>query len=1222
MKNFNAMPRLENSDSKASLIAFIIFLICCLLSFQMQAQSQNAQQIAERYLHKNTQELGLTKSDISEIKITDNYTDDHNGLTHIYVQQQYEGLDIVGANLGLHFQNENEMLHVSNRLFKRVNQRLGSSTLNISALQAVRSAATDLELNIQTPLEVVEAPKGKNQLQVISKSNIAMENILAKLVYLPLEDGTLRLAWEVQLYTTDAQHYWLSYVDAAEGKVLTKRDLVISCTFEHHNHAVGQACNHHEVAVPKTAEAFAGSLKAETSAFNGNFYRVYDAPVETPNHGGRSLVYTNGDPIASPYGWHYDGTLQYIITKGNNVYAYEDQSGANAGTPAIGGINPLQPLNFDFPLDLNQEPASYKDAAVTNLFYWNNLIHDIFYHYGFTEKAGNFQTDNLGKGGLGNDAVMAEAQDGGGTNNANFLTLPDGAPGRMQMYLWSSNAPADLVHLDQSSTYPGGGISFNAIKAAFGPEIDQTGVSGELVLVEANVNAQVGCNSCGCGTDLGVGLPPNNDVNGKIVLIDRGDCSFIEKAMGAQLGGAIGVIVANNIPGAGPIAMGGDETGNLIVIPAVMISYEDGLELKDELSLGSVDIALKRLDPVPPLKDGDLDNGIITHEYGHGISTRLTGGPSSTCLSGDEQAGEGWSDYFALMVTMTAADLADAGNSGRGIGTYVFDEPVTGNGIRPARYARDMTVNPYTYADINNAEISVPHGVGFIFCTALWDMTWNLIDAHGFDSDVVNGNGGNNLALQLVIDGLKLQPCAPTFLESRDAILAADQALTGGANQCLIWEAFAKRGMGFSASSGSNSRGDEIEAFDLPVICNNSITFSKEASHSQVENGQVITYTLTATNNGSTTATGVIIADPIPAGSNYVSGSANDGGQLVGNIVTFNAVSLSAGQSASRTFQVTVNTSSETNILFQDDMEDGMAPWSATPGVNMWTLSPGEAHSGNFAWFAADPDNFSNQLLTISSGVALPANAELRFWHKFDTEATFDGGVVEFSNDGGTTWYDLGPLMTQNGYNDFIPLANNPLVNGFAFGGYSGGWIETAANLSGFANQTILIRFRFASDVLTPKTGWWVDDVLIAQTPTFVNNTASYTTGQGLSGQASASTLVVSSASAALNSPENTLDQPVIDLQPTTLENTDFNILAYPNPAQEVVHINLEGTIGDNAQLRLVNVQGQTVYGQRLSADDNNSISLNISQHPVGIYMLQVQDDKNFKTIRIAIERL
>ena len=78
---------------------------------------------------------------------------------------------------------------------------------------------------------------------------------------------------------------------------------------------------------------------------------------------------------------------------------------------------------------------------MTNLFYWNNIIHDVQYQYGFDEAGGNFQVNNYGSGGAGNDGVQAEAQDGGGTNNANFGTPPDGQRPRMQMYVWTAPTP-------------------------------------------------------------------------------------------------------------------------------------------------------------------------------------------------------------------------------------------------------------------------------------------------------------------------------------------------------------------------------------------------------------------------------------------------------------------------------------------------------------------------------------------------------------------------------------------------------------------------------------------------------------------------------------------------------------------------------------------------------------------------------------------------------------
>ncbi|MCP4246242.1 MAG: hypothetical protein GY778_04260, partial [bacterium] len=118
--------------------------------------------------------------------------------------------------------------------------------------------------------------------------------------------------------------------------------------------------------------------------------------------------------------------------------------------------------------------------------------------------------------------------------------------------------------------------------------------------------------------------------------------------------------------------------------------------------------------------------------------------------------------------------------------------------------------------------------VGFVWATMLWDMTWKLIDEYGFNADIYGHwtTGGNNLALQLVMDGMKFQPCNPGFVDARDAILAADDALTGtggfftGVNQCTIWNSFAVRGLGFGADQGDVDRIDDgTQAFDLPPAC-------------------------------------------------------------------------------------------------------------------------------------------------------------------------------------------------------------------------------------------------------------------------------------------------------------------------------------------------------------------------------------------------------------------
>ena len=217
-----------------------------------------------------------------------------------------------------------------------------------------------------------------------------------------------------------------------------------------------------------------------------------------------------------------------------------------------------------------------------------------------------------------------------------------------------------------------------------------------------------------------------------------------------------------------------------------------------------------------PPRDGALDHGIVVHELTHGLTQRLTGGPGTTsCLNNAEQPGEGWSDWYALMLTMEPGDI---GPDPRGIATYVLGQPPDGPGLRPVPYTTDFLVNDYTYGDTRT--LPVPHGTGFVWGTILWEVAWDLIATHGFDPDLYDADGGagNQLILNLVTEGMKLQPCSPGFVDARDAILAADQALYGGAHTTLLWTAFARRGLGFSASQGSpNTNADNQEAFDVPT---------------------------------------------------------------------------------------------------------------------------------------------------------------------------------------------------------------------------------------------------------------------------------------------------------------------------------------------------------------------------------------------------------------------
>ena len=1106
-----------------------------------------AQTAARAYLQANRAGLGLTAADLADVVARDEYVSAPSGLRHLYLQQRHAGVEVDGAVLAVTLSPANAVLSVGNRFVGGLAGRVNAATPTVPAVQAVATAAASRGLTPTVPFAPLSAA-------FVSDGGVAKGSIPVRLVYARRPDGALRLAWEVGIYTRDEQHYWSVHVDAASSAVLDVTDRVINDAFgggpavETDAHlsawtagptprplgalgtravfgpfvaALGAPRSGAARSGPPYADRAAAPLAGPiagplASAFAAaGSYRVFDRPVESPLHGARTLVTTAGDPTASRLGWHHDGTAAYTITKGNNVWATTDSLGAEVGLSPDGGAG----LAFDFPLDLTRQPGAYSNAALTNLFYWNNLVHDVFYRYGFTEAAGNFQQTNFGLGGAEGDGVLAQAQDGGGTNNANFLTLTDGVPGRMQMYLWQPSLPATL----RLNTPAGIAGDYLALEAGFGPALSDPGLTRDVVYA-------VPANGCGFTppTTLPAGfLPKPFDnavaVNGRIALVDRGGCAFVEKVANAQLSGAAGVIVVNNVPGAAPITMGSsspapagpDPIGSTILIPSVMVTFETGAAIKANLPVPGGNATMLRVGGPVPLRDGDLDNAIVTHEYGHGISTRLTGGPSKTgsCLANEEQGGEGWSDWFALMMTM---DASDAESRARGVGTYVVFEGTDGLGIRPARYSTDLGVNPYTYGDVTNPEVSVPHGVGFIWATMLWEVTWRFVERYGFDPDLQHGTGGNNRAIQLVMDALKLQPCSPGFVDARNAILAADKLTNGGADQDLLWAAFAKRGLGYSAVQGSSDDlTDNTEAFDLPPTQAGALTLSRAGTPDPVTNGTVLTHTLTVTNGTGAALTGVVLRDTLDARTVYLAGSASDGGTAADTVVTFPAFPLAAGATATRSYRVFVATAGGSTVLFQDSMEGGGGNWTASGVGANWALGTADAHSPTHAWFAVDPDGPSQQELRLNTPVALGPGTVLSFWHRYATEATFDGGVVELSTDGGTTWTDLGPFMTQNGYDGPIPAANNPLLpDRPAFHGGSGGFVQTLVDLSSFSGQSALVRFVFASDAATGATGWYVDDVALVRTPVSVAAHGRAVAAEGDAARAEAETFVLAAPAA------------------------------------------------------------------------------------------------------------
>ena len=787
-----------------------------------QAAAGDALEVALAYVNANPADLGVTSADVSDLRATSTVLSKHSGVTHVNLNQLFQSLEVFGAHATVNVAADGRVIFAAGA-FVRDLRATGPADAVLDAADAVEAAAAGLDLAEPVNLRILEQDDGE---ALVSSGGISHAAIPARLGWQPTKDG-LRLAWQVTIDDSSAAHLWNAAVDARTGKLLDSADWTSHDSLENLStlSRVGSTSIVSTSSVPFPPNP----------VLDGSSYSVYQLPTESPNDRDRANVQNPADGLASPFGWHdTNGAAgaEFTITRGNNAHAYLDQDDneqQDFGGSPDGGAG----LDFDFPIDLAEHAQFYRDAVVANLFYTCNAFHDILYRYGFDEVSGNFQASNYGRGGLGGDYVRCEAQDGSGTNNANFSTPAEptatGGVPRMQMYLWPGSTTT--FGLQNQVSIMGVG-DFGAGWARFGPPATNAGVSGQLVLVNDGVaTGPVGTVTDGC--ESLVGFPA-----GAIAVIDRANtpppppndqppvCTFLQQTMNAQAAGAVAVVIVDNTTGNAP-TMGGTFTATGPTIPTVSVTQTDGAAIKAGLpSAGTV----RKTPGRPGIRDGDIENGIIFHEYGHGLSIRLTGGPAVNCLSGNEQAGEGWSDFIAIS-TMLDPSLDDP-QGPRGMGPYALFQPNRqGNGIRPRPYSRNMQIQPFTYDSIKTAgwlpnaqgeptSLALPHGLGHGWAATLWDATWDLVDKHGFNPNVYEDwdTGGNNRAIQYVVDGLKSQGCGPGLVVARAAIITAADVLDGD-DECTLWAAFSRRGLGFSAVQGTTNRDDNTEAFDTNPAC-------------------------------------------------------------------------------------------------------------------------------------------------------------------------------------------------------------------------------------------------------------------------------------------------------------------------------------------------------------------------------------------------------------------
>ncbi|MEP6844588.1 MAG: M36 family metallopeptidase, partial [Panacibacter sp.] len=927
---------------------------------------------------------------------------------------------------------------------------------------------------------------------------IAKENVTSRLVWIPQKTfERIKLVWEVNISPKGKPDSWRVIVDAKAGNVIKKDNYVV---FDNFN--TKSAGNKRLSNPPITVSNFASREAVQIEPgerITSVTYRVVPFPAEAPSFpkGSPSLV---TDPWklspegsdATPFIWNDDGSRQYKYSRGNNVLAQEDMDGNDSiGKRAVGTVYNNN-LYFDFMPDFDVPPtdSANQGFAITSLFYWNNIMHDLSFQYGFDEVSGNFQQNNLGRGGKGYDYVYADAQDGSGFGNANFGTPPDGQNPRMQMFLFTGESAKGFT-INSPASIAGNMLSVEGALSPNNSLADVGSVTGDVVLYDdVSDTLHNGCD-----------IPGNTKaLEGKIALINRGECLFTQKILNAQNAGAVAVIMVDNILGEPPFTMGGfDES---IVIPAVMISYEDGLTIKGVLSAGTeVNITLS----AAPYTDGDLDNGVICHEYTHGISNRLTGGPSNVyCLFNAEQMGEGWSDYISLMTTTdwNKAHNHD-GSLAKGIGTYVLNEPPDGPGIRQYPYSTDMSINPHTYADVAAAG-GEPHAIGEIWTSILWDMTWFIIQDEGMNKNIFNaqGAGGNTTAYKLVMEGMKLQPCGPGFVDGRDAILKADTLLYNGSHSCAIWKVFARRGVGVGASQGSAEvAGDETVDF------NESAIFITKHAPKSIAAGKELEYAIGLKAKAVCSVTvkpNYSVTDSLAANVTYISSDGDYNADT--RTVTFNNINMSGGDSLTYKIKVKVNDNSSfpDSVYLNDPVIDSVISdkWRARNGYSLaWTT----LDLGIYFYYSNDASVKDNEKLVTANQYVIPGEkTTFSFFHQVANNDFYNGGVVEITADSGKTWQDLGPYMDPAGivYNETIS-GNSILKGRKAFSGFVIG--TTAIDLSSFAGKNIKLRFLYAtsdSSFSFPDggTGWLIDDILLSASASITNTAWLYNKKDELKG--------------------------------------------------------------------------------------------------------------------------
>ena len=1086
-------------------------------NFSGVAKQDRVSHAAEFYLNQITgqssaKKLGSASTYISSIH------DQGRGASIAKFKQEVNGVEVFNREYNIMMDREHNLVASSGYLAESKAVALASSRVGKgadlfgSASSAVHKAAADQGVKGDAYTLSEGQAKGKYEQfsvsgQASGKSVVGQPR--AKKVYFELK-GELIPAFYVEIATADMasveSDYYSYVVDAINGEVLFKHNLTNhAADFSYRVYADTDGMN-------KPWDSPHGNVIPAMSSDQDDSTVYLDAPLVTLSTG----------PISTGDAWLADDAT---LTAGNNVVAYVDAIAPDGFSAGDFAAETTSANTFDYKYDVNQSENSMhnRKAAIVNLFYVNNYLHNWFYDHGFDEAAGNAQEDNYERGGIGGDPIRAEVQDNSGYNNANMLTPADGASPRMQMYLWDSKDAINgedygiTVTSDEDL-----GLLTSTQRASFGP--GQFSVSGKLVRIADGVGESTdGCEAATNGADLA----------GNIAIIDRGGCAFTQKALNAQAAGAIAVIVANNRDETVPAPMGGSD--DAVTIPNLGISQNEGAAIYAAMAGGDVEIEMFNN---RPFKASSWDNGIVAHEWGHYISNRLVGNSSGLINNQGRSMGEGWGDFHGMLMLANKADLEMEGNEelqkAYSVTSYVESFYY---GIRLHPYSTDFEVNDHVFSDIsNNAQV---HASGHVWGTMLWDAFAALVNDERHDYDEAESR-----MMDYLVAGYKMTPIAPTYTEARDAILAAAYANDPEDHKVML-AAFARRGLGLGAVSPSRFSTSHVGAIDsfeteLATFVTYDYDFNLDfagmntgfcSKDGVLDKGETATVKFSVKNMGSE------VLENVNAKLSVISGQdvtiENDGEFTFSSVDLFEEsftgdfeiVLNESGTYEDLVFEVTfpdldpeiVGSGGQFSTKVHYDFAD-RAPENGMSTDNFETLTTyndftkvilegGDRAEDIFSldstyasffpigsqYLLGDNAAFTADVAfeTKTMNVGFGDNFSASWYHYFDIETGWDGGVVEV-NINNTGWVDVtevgGQFTSGSGYTATIDERSEASIAGRdAYTGYSGypGFVETVSFGQALNGNEVKFRFRMSSDSNTSELGWIIDGL------TFTNITSS-----------------------------------------------------------------------------------------------------------------------------------